>query len=344
MGKFLICAIVSFLMSFSVQAEVSFTASIKAMAEAQNAAKAKEIAMSEAQRNAFLQVSGRLTSDENVQELNKLTDEQLLHFIREVSVISEKNGSTTYQADLNITINAALLKQYMQENEMLNTKSLATEMLIIPLYESESGKKLLWEDENIWRQAWLDKGLIKSGQINIRVLPSSADNRRLFTLENVSQPDTNTCYQIAATHHVSGVYSVQAVRAGRNTLAVIIRSCSSSQEKRLIIFDDNGSPEEKAIAETVSWISMNQPEKPLAFNADDGKLIVIYEYQKLKDWINIEKKLKSINQIKSITTEAATSGKIKLLLEYSGGYQQLVYELEKNGLNLFADNGMFILK
>ena len=101
-------------------AEVSFEAGVSVEKEAENSAVAKDEAMKDAYRQAFLNVAERLTTKENVEKLNELKDEQLIHFIQETDVVAEKSSGNSYRADLNIKINGELLKAYMLENEMID--------------------------------------------------------------------------------------------------------------------------------------------------------------------------------------------------------------------------------
>lgn len=56
-----------------------------------NASLARERAMSEANRAAIVEVAKRITTSEGAARLAAMTDDQLINFIKEVLVISEKN-------------------------------------------------------------------------------------------------------------------------------------------------------------------------------------------------------------------------------------------------------------
>lgn len=333
------------LFAFCAGAEVSFVAQVPARAEAENAAAAKEAAMAEANRKAFLEVAGRLTTPENVLVLNKLTDEQLLHFIQEVSVVDEKSGGKAYHADLNIKINGGLLKQYMQENGMLEIVSVPMRVLIVPVYsDMEFSGRALWEDGNVWRSAWLEKGLIKSGALDFKVVADTAANRDLLTPYAALNMDKKTYALLSAGNGTNNIFTAHAVRAGRNNMVVIVTSYPDLVEKRFTITDENGETVDKAIAQTVAYITDVMQNKNLVENSAQGKLTAYFYYFRLKEWLDAEKKLKSIPQIKKVETNAAGGGQVELVLEYAGSQSALLAALENAGMGLQSENGKYILK
>lgn len=343
--KFFILLFTFLLLCAPVKAEVSFDAKIKAEAEAENAALAKEAAMTKANREAFLQVAERLTAKANVEELNKLTDEQLLHFIQEVSVMSEVSSPKAYKADLSIRINGALLKQYMQENDMLEAVSVPQKILVVPIFsDMEYPDKVLWEDGNVWRAAWLEKGLIKSGQFDFEVLADTVPNKNALPHAPETVLSVDDYNKLAKINGIKNIYTVQAVRAGRNNLVLIVREYPSEVEKRLMITDADGKTLDKAIAESVNVITMQMQQQQVAESYKQGQIAATFYYDRLKNWLDMEKKLKSVPQIKVVKTDAIVNGQVKLKLEFSGSESALLNSLENAGIYLQSNNGNYILK
>lgn len=333
------------LLPMVASAEVSFDANVTAFAEADNAALAKEKAMVQANRDAFLKVAARLTTKTNVDELNKLTDEQIAHFIREATVSSEKNGAKTYEAVLSVKINGNLLKQYMQENNMLEMVSAPSQVLIIPLFaDTLYPDKVLWEDGNVWMSAWLDKGLIKSGPFDFKVIPDIAPNKKILSAFGASNMSADLYDKLVKINGIKDIFVVNAVRAGRNNLVLIITSVPDNIEKRFMVTDENGQTLEKAIAETVGYITITLQDKHMSENTKQGFISAVFRYQKLKEWLNMEKRLKSVPQIKNVKTESVGNGQVKLNFEFSGSEAALRSSMENLGIFVQSDNGSYILR
>lgn len=80
-----------------------------------NAAAAKEKAMAQANREALNYVAPLMASPEGTELLNSLDDNQILYFIKEATVLSEKSSDVRYIASLKITIQDNVLRQYLAE-------------------------------------------------------------------------------------------------------------------------------------------------------------------------------------------------------------------------------------
>ena len=128
-------------LSTAVFAKSDYTAQIEVDVDAKDSVEAKDKAMIEAQRKGFSEVASGLTDEENVKLLNQLSDDEIAKFVQSVSVSNEKSGGTKYKALLTVEINEELLKEYMAENDMIDVK--ASELLVIPVYRSEYGGRVI---------------------------------------------------------------------------------------------------------------------------------------------------------------------------------------------------------
>jgi len=80
-----------------------------------NAAAAKEKAMAQANREALNYVAPLMASPEGVELLRSLDDNQILYFIKEATVLSEKSSDVRYIASLKVVVQDAVLRQYLAE-------------------------------------------------------------------------------------------------------------------------------------------------------------------------------------------------------------------------------------
>lgn len=134
---------------------MTYNAEITVDVTAENASVAREKAMTEANRQAYTAVAKRVTTADGVRRLNELNDAQILNFIKEVSIISEKASNVRYIATLNVAVNEHILKTYMQENDIPFVIGSVANVLIIPTFrEFKTDAPMLWEADNLWRKAW----------------------------------------------------------------------------------------------------------------------------------------------------------------------------------------------
>lgn len=111
--------------SSSVEVNVDVTAS--------NAAIAREQAMAQANRQAIKQVAANLTTQEGIDLLNQLNNEQLVNFIKEITVLDEKSSQIRYIAKLNVVVYEQLLSQYLQEKNVAQSSELNSIMAMIDI-------------------------------------------------------------------------------------------------------------------------------------------------------------------------------------------------------------------
>lgn len=101
---------------------------------ADNASAARELAMRRANRQAVSAIAANFTTREGVTVLNKLTDDQLLNFIRETTVLEEKTSNVRYLAKLRITANDKILRQYLQEKNVPLVVASSAEVMAPPRF------------------------------------------------------------------------------------------------------------------------------------------------------------------------------------------------------------------
>lgn len=344
MKKFVLFFVCALLAISNVSAEVSFDAGVSVEKEAENSALAKEEALKDAYRQAFLNVAERLTTKENVEKLNELTDEQLVLFVTETDVVAEKSSGNTYRADLNIKINGDLLKQYMLENNMIEVVSVPADILIIPTFaDTQYFGNVLFENGNVWRNVLLSKGHIKAGNLNFDVIADNPSNSAFLTADNVLNMSEDVYEKIKFINNAKNIWIVHAVRAGQNNVVLVLKQYGS-EEKRITVHDDGGEPFEKAVEEMVNYIYNVMQQKNTDQSAYQSKINVMFEYQKLKDWIELQKKLKTIPQVKNIETGVMDRGKVRFGIEFSGTIDVLESALKDVGLFLKFQNGIYVIQ
>jgi len=344
MKKFVLFFVCVLLTVFDVKAEVSFDAGVSVEKEAENSAVAKDEALKDAYRQAFLNVAERLTTKENVEKLKELSDEQILLFITETNVVAEKSAGNSYMADLNIKIDGDLLKQYMLENEMIEVVSAPADILLIPTYaDMEYRGNVLFEDGNVWRDLLLSKGHIKAGQLNFEVIENTPSNSAFLTADNVLNMSDEVYEKIKFMNNAKNIWIAHAVRAGLNNVVLVLKPYGG-EEKRIVVNVQEGDPFENAIEEMVSYIVYAMQQKDVDNSSFKSKINAVYTYQKLKDWLDLQKELNSVPQIKKIETGVMENGKVRFGLEFSGTLEMLQNVLKEKGFALKFENGVYVIQ
>ena len=298
----------------------------------------------EAERQAFLEVAGKLTSEENVQKLSELSDDELSYFVQSVSVDNEKAGGTKYKADLTVQLNEPLLRDYLTENDMI--KSEISEMVVVPIYKPLQSYALLWEENNEWRQQWLSKGLIKFGSQQLRAINDRYRQIDGLNGQAAQYMDGAIYEKISQIGGTERVYVVYAAEAPNGDLNIIVRDEKNKAEESFTVYNDgSGALMDKAIEKSVMFISnMERNAKNMSDAAVADSINAVYMYQNMKDWLDKSAVITGLPMVEGLETNSFGGGKVSFVLRYNGALDDLWQALQEQGISHEAVENHYVLR
>ncbi len=331
------------LYSFSVYAEDMsiYDTEVSIDAVSSNAAQAREKAMAQANRNALYAVINRISTASSTNILDKLNDNQILNFIKEVTVITEKVSDNRYVADLKITINADVLKTYLTEKDAPVKALEDSKIVIIPLYRPQTGAPaLLWEPENIWMQTWKDNQ-ISSGQIKISIIDATDENKEL-SAEQALRLDGVSLDAVARRSDSNDIFVAETTIDGAQLNLRLLSFKKGMVLSKQYPNDENAF--DNAITDIKSAVFSELQKQLFTKENAQTEISVMYNYAALKDWISLQNNLNKIGQIKQVTTEAMGSRKAQFKLLFGGTIEGLTAAFAEQGFSLRNGNGFYILE
>lgn len=348
MRKIFLALLISLIYGTAALAKIKYEVLIPVETEAENSVVAKDKAMLEAQRKAFLEVAGQLTSAENVEKLNTLEDGSIQHFIQSVGVANEKSGGQKYMADLTVAVNEQLLKDYLAENDMINTD--AEELLVVPVFRRiPQSYPLLWEEDNLWLQNWRSKGLVKFGTMQMRTI----NEQYRYEIDNLNAQNAlympDEIYQKISKvgNTTDKIYVLFAETQENGDLKVTVKNEQTKAEDSFTVLNDNQSNIfDAAIEKSVMYIAnMERNAKNSAASSAAIKSInAVYMYQDMKDWLTKSKVLSELEEIENIETKSFGSGKVYFTINYTGSLERLWDSLQENGFSHEQQENYFIIR
>ena len=84
-------------------------------------------------------------------------------------------------------------------------------------------------------------------------------------------------------------------------------------------------------------------EKGVVEELPRGAVDVLYVFQNLSDWLDVEKKINTLRNVEKIETVAMTRRKVQFKIDYSGSFDDLRQSLSNMGINLSQNGNLFIL-
>lgn len=312
-----------------------YTAEILVDVIADNSSIAREKAMSEANRKAFLAIAARLTTASGVSSLSHLTDKQILNFIKEVSIVNEKASDVRYIANLKVVVNENIFKDYMREKSISYAVGSNANIIIIPTFrEFTSDKPMLWEDNNLWRKAWEDKSH-QQGLITFSSLPNTSNNINAINADQALSFDGIALDKIGRINGFADIYIADAIYNGIEGLSVTLRSYRDGSEETISVIGDR-SPQlfEDAITEVTARINSKMKQQDIVDSQQKLEITVLYKYNNIGEWIKLEKDLKTIGIIDLISVDAIGNGKVQFKIHFVGSEDKLLRALRDKYYNL----------
>lgn len=311
-----------------------------------SSAAAREKAMNEANRKAFVSVVGKVATSSAVAKVSSLSDAQIINFVKEVSIVSEKASDVRYIADLQITLNGSLLRTYLKEQGIQFVETSTSTVLIVPVFrEFKSDIPLLWESQNLWKKAWDENK--NTGLVKIISIPTSGDNYAAIDAAKALSLNPSAMEQIARNNNTKDIFVADAVYDGIDGLNISL----SSYQNGNVVFETIKVPGVRdealfkdAIAKVSSRIEDKIKSQNIIENSQKSEITVLYEMNSMREWIATEKQLKGIGYIKSISIDAMGTGKVQFKISFVGTQEKLLHALRSKFYNLKKQGDFYILE
>ncbi len=340
----LLAALIVVLTVVPASADERFAVEVAVDVTDQNASAARERAMSEANRAAIVAVAKRISTAEGAAKLAEMTDDQLINFIKEVSVIDEKSSSIRYIANLRVVLNEDMLREYMTQRGIPLLLGGHTRVLVVPLLRDMPGTApLLWESTNRWREAW--GALSQGAAAQFVLLPANATNFALTEVSRLEAMDGEMLDKLMRFNRADDVYVLTAEPDGNGGMEVLAMSYSG--DNRVIRVAGNSEEPDQIFAaaaeQTAAAIEGRVKQQNLREAEQEAQATVLYEFSGLRQWVEAEKVLKSIPYVKSIDVQAMGTHKAQFKLIFAGSTSKLLSALAAKGYGLEENGNYFRL-
>lgn len=332
--------------SSAAAADNVYTVDVSVDVTAENAAVAREKAMQAANRKAFETVVRKITTAQGASVLSALDDNQILNFIKEVSVVSEKTSSVRYIADLKVAINEAILKTYLNEKEIGTVVEDMSRIMVIPLFrEFDSDEPVLWGNGNLWRNAWMNKAP-RNSLVQIFSIPESGANYALIDAKKAEEFNQNALEMLMRENDVRDVYVLDAVYDGIEGLKIKMSSFRNGDNayETIRVAGDRSQPDElfrRAVNEVSAKIENGIKTASVVESQQAEEIVVVYSYENLREWLAQESRLRDVPYIKKLFVDAMGNNKVQFRLNFIGGMDNLQNALNARFLKLKEYDGFY---
>ena len=312
-----------------------------------NASVAREKAMTEANRQAFELVLKKITTPDNVARIMTLNDNQILNFIKEVSVVSEKSSNVRYMAELRIKLNEEIVKRYMAEKQIPFMVDKATSVLVLPVYRKAPATAAeLWEEDNLWRKAW-ERNTASEGMAEFVTPEQSFSNMEALDAEKALSLDARLFGWLARQNRVSDVFVLEATEhAGGLQVQIYSPNGEGGLLETLDVSGTAGDDAlyDEAVRQAKVRIASKIKSQNISESRKQSEITVLFLYKRIRDWLDLQKQLSDIPYVKKIQEEAIGDGKTQFRLVFSGSLDRLNQALAQKLFVLKDYGGFYVIE
>ena len=175
---------------------------------AENAAVAREQAMQDGQKRALMVVMERMTPSYVAEQLPELVPDDILNFVQDISVSNEKTSTVRYMASLEVRFNPEAVRELLRQNNVPYVRTSGKPLLILPLYKrSASANPILWEEENAWLRAWINR-TTESYMIPLFVPLGELSDTQTLGVDQILRGDLTSAQELAKRYEAEGILIV----------------------------------------------------------------------------------------------------------------------------------------
>jgi hypothetical protein len=120
---------------------------------ADSALAARDKAIAEAQRKAFVTLYQRLSPDAK-QQPPSLSNSEVAQLVQNFEVQRERSSAVRYNATLTVQFRASAVRNLMLNRGASFVDARSKPVLVLPVYQVGGQPPVLWEDRTPWRDAW----------------------------------------------------------------------------------------------------------------------------------------------------------------------------------------------
>lgn len=319
----------------------------------ESATEARKIALEQGAGIAFRKLLERLTLKADHDRLPDLRREEIAGFVRDFGVSDEKTSATRYLAKLSYRFKRAEVRQLLADFNLQFAETLSKPVLVLPVYQ-EAGALSLWDDPNPWRDAW-NRGDLSGDLVPLRHPLGGLNDISAIGPEQAIQGDRERMQAISDRYGTSAVIIAFArleldADLARRRLEVFVTRYDHDPEPftdELRYHQNEGETIEGLLGRASVGVSAhieNHWKQVNLLNLNQKSVASIaIPITGLKDWLNVEKRLKSVALVRKYDLVLLSLDEARINLYYLGGPDQLQVSLGQADLTMVSEDGEWVI-
>ncbi len=336
---------------FSLSARASDVFEVKGIyvdVTGESVTEARKMAMRESQGRAFDIMLKRLTLKTDWELLPWVEPKERAQYIRDFSVSGEKSSDVRYLATYTYHFKADAIRSLLRSRNIAFAETTSKAVLILPLLED--GTRLsLWEEPNLWRDAWSELGT-GSGLVPLALPLGDIADISGLPAQKALEAEPTGLMNMAQRYGVNSSVVAQMVVAGRNeagepnNVDLIINRVGSPYEGRSTILgvaalegEDTKTFLKRAAQEVIDQIEESWKRDNLLQFGTADVVAVNMTIDSLGEWLDVKKRLQQVPVVRRVELALLSRNAVQLNLHFIGKLDQLIGNLHQVDLDLTVE-------
>jgi uncharacterized protein DUF2066 len=315
---------------------------------ADNAVAAKDRALADGQQAAFRSLLKRLVPVTAYARIRRLYTTKAGDLIEGYKVRSERNSATEYIASLDFSFQPKAVRDLLRREGIPFTDEQAPALIVIPVRRAASGPP---RDEPAWTNVW--KGLDLEHALTPVKLQTLKREVAADNINALADGDGGAIRELAAAYGSERVLlAVAEEDAAANRLNVTLSgrdAIGAFTLKRAYRLDAGDPAYTNELAAVVSlgilegrWKAIKSRHDTAAAG-DAVDLLIAVEFRGMSEWQDISRRLSATPGVEELEVAGLSARGARVTLRYAEGAELLANALSKQGLNLRAVGGNWVL-
>ncbi len=306
---------------------------------ARSANQARQVALLNAEQEAYEKLLRKITQAEDRSRLPELTVQERQALISGLEFVDDQSSSRRYLATLNVRFEPSLVSSFLASYGVPHVLSTGRPILVLHTHR-RGASEYLWEADPTIDEArnsvdWLNRirgYRFARGEIQERLAISASEVRTL---------DIEKAKQVSALNQLESAVLIRS--------EVLYRSGAKVGLRHMFLATDSGvqggadipisiEGEAGALAEMyeqiLDVIDGAWRERLLVDTGSQGEVTVLVPSVELADYAEVERRLADVTLVQSVDVKSVGLPLSRLLIRYTGREEQLTLALRFEGLDL----------
>ncbi|MBN9496952.1 MAG: DUF2066 domain-containing protein [Alphaproteobacteria bacterium] len=320
---------------------------------APSAPQARDQGVTEGQRLAWRRLVERLVPVAGRGNLASLPAPQIAELLESYEIEAERATGNRWIGRVAYRFEAERVRNLFRTREVAYAETRARAVLIVPLL-IDNGIPKLWEEENLWKRAWVALG-IDDGLQPRRVPEGNLEDIATLEAAQADAGDAAALRRLAEVYQAQGaiVVRVQVDTIEGQTLAVVTfdrvgaRAQDQSWQKieTLKPGEDLEAAFKRLAQEAANEIEERWKQEVLVGTGagQGGTLRAQIRAEDIRDWVAVRARLAEVAAIRNIDVLAMGRGGLIVDVDYDGAVETLRAAMAQRELTLAADGEAWII-